>query len=195
MLAYFKALPRFILWIYAFFFGGVIYLSDRLAMVLLRTARKSEYVRRGGCQNTGMCCRSLAIEIPRSWARRSWLVRGLRGWYRSGFNFHSLGTLHGNWLVFECHHLRPDNRCGIYPYRPKLCREFPVTPLFGHGRLHKGCGFWFAKRSELGTFQEALLAKQHDRERRDYLNQGPEKILFEHREALRQDSVSQNPTS
>jgi Fe-S-cluster containining protein len=117
-----------------------------------------------------MCCKSLAIEIPLFVARWPWAVKLIHGWYRSIFNFHYLGTLKENWLVYECHYLRKDNTCGIYPYRPKLCREFPLTPLFGHGGLHKGCGFWFAKRSELGTFREKLTEQAHAQERVEYLS-------------------------
>jgi len=165
-----KALPRFFIWMLAFLFGGAIYLTDKFAYWLLRLHKRSEYVRRGHCQMTGMCCRNLAIEIPKFLARRSWFVNFIKGWYRSIFNFHALGTLQENWLVFECHYLTADNQCGIYPYRPKLCREYPLTPLFGHGRLHKGCGFWFTKRSELGTFKEKMAEKGHEQERLEYLS-------------------------
>ncbi len=188
MWTYLKALPRFFLWSYAFFFGVLVSFSQRWVSFLLRTKKDSQYVLRGACQKTGMCCRSLAIEIPHSWGRRAWLVKAVRIWYREVFNFHSLGMLYGNWLVFECHHLRPDHTCGIYPYRPSLCREFPLTPLWGHGQLHKGCGFWFVKREDLGTFQEKLSEFEHEHERREYLRKGADTVLKEYRDVLAMDS-------
>jgi len=172
LFTFLKRLPFFALWVLAFLFGGWIYLGDRFAAWLLRHSHKTEYVLKGGCARTGQCCRSLALQYPRSWVRRTWLVRILKTWYAQVFNFHYLGTVNENWLVFECHYLKNGNTCGIYPYRPKLCREFPVTPRFGHGRLHKGCGFWFTKRSEAGTFQEAMDRQGHEQERREYFSEG-----------------------
>lgn len=172
-----KVLPRFFVWILAFIFGMLIFLGDKFAYHLLRYHKKAEYVRRGGCQKTGMCCRNLAIEIPMFAAKWPWFVRMTHVWYRAIFNFHSLGTLQKNWLVYECHYLTKQNTCGIHPYRPKLCREFPLTPLFGHGRLHKGCGFWFVKRSEERTFQGKLVEKAHEQERLEYQARVSEKNL------------------
>lgn len=163
-------MPRFFIWTYVFFFGFWIYIGDLLAQKILVYSRRTEFIRQGSCQRTGQCCRNLAIQIPRSWAKRPKIVRLFNAWYRSIMNFHYLGTINENWLVFECHYLKNNNTCGVYPYRPKLCREFPLVPLFGHGRLHKGCGFWFLKRSEQGKFGAQLTKQAHDLERQEYLN-------------------------
>lgn len=158
----------------AFFFSWWLSLGHFVAGKLLFYKKRTEYVVRGGCERTGQCCRNLAIEIPASWAKRSKIVALFNLWYRTVFNFHSVGVIYGNWLVYECHYLKSNAdktkySCGIYPYRPKLCREFPIVPWFGHGRLHKGCGFWFLKRSEVGQFGEALAKQSHDLEREQYL--------------------------
>jgi Fe-S-cluster containining protein len=169
--AFLKILPRFFVWVLGFLFGSCIYLGDWAAYRLLSISRRSQYVRMGGCARTGQCCRNLALEIPGSWAKRAWIVKLFAGWYRAIFNFHYLGQKDGGWMIFECHHLRDGNVCSIYPYRPKLCREFPQLPLFGHGRLHKGCGFHYLKRSEVGKFGEALANQKHEREKLEYMNQ------------------------
>lgn len=161
----------------AFLFGSVIYLSDRLAAWILRLHRRSEYVLKGGCARTGQCCRNLALQFPKSWLKQEWLVKFITGWYRQVFNFHYIGRVHGNWLVFECHYLKNGDTCGIYPYRPKLCREYPLTPLMGHGRLHKGCGFWFVKRQDEGSFQESLERQAHEQERAEYLRESSQENL------------------
>jgi Fe-S-cluster containining protein len=168
-IAFLKILPRFAVWVLAFTFGFCIFLGDWLAYCILFIHRRSQYVRMGGCARTGQCCRNLALEIPKSWAKRPWVVSLFTRWYRTIFNFHFRGMQQDGWMVFECHHLRDGNVCSIYPYRPKLCREFPLVPLFGHGRLHKGCGFYYLKRSEQGTFAQALAEQNHGRERREYL--------------------------
>jgi Fe-S-cluster containining protein len=168
-IAFIKILPRFFVWILAFVFGRCIYWGDWLAYRLLYSHRRSQFVRMGGCARTGQCCRNLALEIPKSWAKRPWILRLFAGWYRAIFNFHFLELNQESWMVFECHHLKNGKVCSIYPYRPKLCREFPLLPLFGHGRLHKGCGFYFVKRDALGTFAETLAKNEHEQDRREYL--------------------------
>ncbi len=124
----------------------------------------------GGCQRSGMCCRDLAIEIPQAWARRPKVVRLFQGWYRYVHNFQPTQIVNGNLLQFSCGHLSNENDCTIYPFRPKLCREYPATTLFGHAQLHKGCGFWFLERNQLKTFQEKLAEEGHAAERRAYLS-------------------------
>ena len=171
ILHFIKALPRFFVWILAFEFGSLIYFGDWFAYHLLRFHKRSEYVVKGGCARTGQCCKDLALQMPKSWVKHPRLVKLINAWYRNIFNFHYRGTINENWLVYECHYLKNGNTCGIYPYRPKLCREFPLVPLFGHGRLHKGCGFWFAKRNELGGFGETLVQKEHEAERAEYLQE------------------------
>jgi Fe-S-cluster containining protein len=174
-----KALPRFFCWVLAFLFGSAIYLGDKIAYLLLFYSRRTEFVRRGGCARTGQCCRNLALQVPNAWARRPWIVKIFNAWYRAIFNFHYLGTINQNWLVYECHYLKNGNLCSIYPYRPKLCREFPLTPLFGHGNLHKGCGYYFLQRGEIGKFREKLVEKEHEAERQAYLFQGFQKPFGE----------------
>jgi Fe-S-cluster containining protein len=164
-------LPRFYLWVLAFLLGMTIYWADKIAWKLLRYDKKSRDVRQGSCQKTGMCCRDLSIEIPESWARCPWLREGIRRWYRFLNNFQPVGTLHGRLLVFSCGYLTKENTCGIYPFRPKICREYPAVTLFGHANLHKGCGFWFIERAKLGSFEEKLKLEEHQQERVEYLSQ------------------------
>jgi hypothetical protein len=44
-----------------------------------------------------------------------------------------------------------------------------LVPHFGHGRLHKGCGYYFVERSQLGKFGEVLARQDHEKERAEYL--------------------------
>ncbi|MCP5467933.1 MAG: YkgJ family cysteine cluster protein [Deltaproteobacteria bacterium] len=155
-------------WLVIFIFTMIIYQSDRLAAHLFRIKQRSEYLRQGSCQKTGQCCQALAIEVPRSFMKREKLLHWVKRWCKSIYNFHYLGTINENWLVFECHYLSDENTCRIYPFRPKLCREFPQTTLWGKGNLHKGCGFWFLKRTDQGSFQEKLVRQQHEQERKEF---------------------------
>jgi uncharacterized protein len=72
---------------------------------------------------TGKCCRYLAlpIEEPTTWED----FDDLR-WYLAHGNI-SVFVDGGTWYltVFStCNHLLPDNRCGIYEDRPRICRDY-----------------------------------------------------------------------
>jgi Fe-S-cluster containining protein len=88
-----------------------------------------------GClcdQCAALCCRYFALPIdnPKS-ARQYDDIR----WY----------LCHENVVVFieekqwylgimsRCKHLQPDNRCGIYEKRPKVCREYTTDNCDYHG--------------------------------------------------------------
>lgn len=72
---------------------------------------------------TGKCCRYFALPIDTPETRRD--LDFIR-WY----------LLHGQATVFvedddwylmvhtKCKHLKDDNRCGVYEYRPQICREY-----------------------------------------------------------------------
>jgi uncharacterized protein len=76
-----------------------------------------------GCEQCGLCCTYLAIEIdgPTTVKRATELL-----WYL----YHQDVSLYLNdddWMIqFEttCRHLTADRRCGVYATRPHICREF-----------------------------------------------------------------------
>lgn len=75
---------------------------------------------------TARCCRyfSLPIETPKSWDDYD-AIR----WYMFHGKVH-LFVDNGKWylLIFgDCQHLQPDNRCGTYDTRPKICRKYSTT--------------------------------------------------------------------
>lgn len=124
---------------------GFIGVCDWIAMKIITVFKKPEYVRKGACQMTGQCCRAIGMEFPKSWHKFPKLLNLVKRWHYLRYNFTYLGTT-GNMLVYECNYLTKDNKCGIHPVRPKLCRDYPKLPLFGYTKLHKGCGFSFQKR-------------------------------------------------
>ena len=72
---------------------------------------------------TAKCCRyfSLAIDQPESFADFEYLR-----WYVQ-HEHATIFTEDDDWFVLVhtiCEHLRPDNRCGIYETRPKICRDY-----------------------------------------------------------------------
>src|SRR5215831_19762016 len=129
-------LPLFYVWLWVFAFQMGVYLSDRLAWKLLRYDKRSRYLRQGHCARTGMCCQNLAVELPASWVRRPWLLKFFQRWYAQVHNFQSTGPPQGKLLPLTCGHLRQGNLCSIYPYRRKLCREYPSVSVLGYVELH-----------------------------------------------------------
>ncbi|MCE9624241.1 MAG: YkgJ family cysteine cluster protein [Deltaproteobacteria bacterium] len=170
-LRFLKKILLFNLWCAVFVLQMTIYWSERLTWKLLRYEKKTRFVRRGSCQRTGLCCQTLAIELPASWVKRGWVVRFFQGWYGNIHNFQPAGDPQGRLLPFSCGYLKDGNLCSVYPYRPKLCREYPFVTLFGSIELHRGCGFWFVERSKLGGFGEVLAGQEHEAERRQYLSE------------------------
>lgn len=162
-----KSLPRFCAWAVVFTLHMIIFFGDKIAWKLLRGERKGQYVRMGSCQKSGVCCKMIGIGFPRYWLKSRWIVKTIHWYMRFIHNFYPQGTTVDKMLVFECRNLTPDNSCGIYPFRPKICREFPFVTLSSHSKLYKGCGYWFIERNKLGTFEEKMAASEHEKNRRE----------------------------
>jgi Fe-S-cluster containining protein len=141
-----------------FIIEGIISLMENLSYQILHLFWKTEYVRKGECQMTGQCCRAIGMELPRSWYRYPRLIHFVTKWHELRYHFTFLRR-QDKLLVYECQYLK-NNRCGIHLVKPKLCRDFPKTKLFGITKLHKGCGYQFVKRGGK-SFEEVLRNQAH----------------------------------
>lgn len=65
---------RFLVQCILFFLEGFIYVCEQIAHWILTLFKKPEYVRVGGCKNTGQCCRAIGIEFPKFWHRHPKLI-------------------------------------------------------------------------------------------------------------------------
>lgn len=126
--------------------------------IFLKIFFRTEFVRRGQCRMTGLCCQNIGMEVPRSWLKRPRLLKWIQKWHQLRYRFDYQG-IQDNMLVYSCRDLTPDKRCSIQWMKPKLCRDYPPTPLFGILKLHKGCGFYFEKR-EGADFGKIIRKKQ-----------------------------------
>lgn len=169
-----KSLPRFLIWTFIFCLQMIIYAADKFAWKVLGHGKKTQYIRQGSCQNTGECCKKIGIGLPKSWLKRPWIAQSFRWYMQTIHNFYPLDEEHAKMLLFQCRYLRSDNKCGIYPFRPTICREYPQTTLLGRAEVHRGCGFWFIEREKMGTFEEKMKEVEHRENRRTYL----QKIQF-----------------
>lgn len=136
---------RLLLKIFFFFLEAILGFFEKVQGLVVKLFFKSEYVRKGACGNSGQCCQAIGIEFPRSWKKYPRFLKTIEGWYYLKNNFRATGY-QDNLMVLSCGYLTKDNKCGIHRFKPKLCRDFPITPLFGITKLHKGCGYYFEKR-------------------------------------------------
>jgi len=140
------ALPRYLIWNVSFLLEMVIYLADKLAWKILRMDHRTRYIREKACEQTGVCCEAIGLEVPRTWIRYHWMVYLFNAYQKHIHNFHCEGIQGEQMLVYTCGYFK-NRRCTIHPFRPKLCREYPQLTLNGHAKVHKGCGFKFKLRN------------------------------------------------
>ena len=115
-------------------------------------------------QCSGLCCRYFALPIDNPTTVRDY--DNIR-WY----------LLHENVVVFiekkqwfigvmtRCKHLEPDNRCGIYETRPRICREFSTENCDYHGGDY-GFEKLFTSGDQLRTYAEEKLNANRKGKRR-----------------------------
>lgn len=150
-----KAIFLFIIRFIYLVFGLFFMYMERIANWTIGYNRKTEHIRKGSCRKCGKCCKLLAIQYPNCFNKWQWLIRQLIKWqeFHYGFKFENS---EGNYLLYSCTLIKPDNTCSIYRMRPRLCREYPKVKLYGRPYAFIECGFYFVRRDGLPTFDEAL---------------------------------------
>ena len=116
-----------------------ILLDLACASLVQKMIRPKFYVR-GQCDKRGTCCKHIVGDPPR-WVKRTRLLQAFAAYHRVMHNFEVVARGPDEQLIFSCGHLRSDGRCGIYRYRPRICRNYPVLPFYGPPRLLPGCGY------------------------------------------------------
>ena len=104
----------------------------------------TQWVRRGGCQKTGLCCKLIVMDLHPI-ARLPFLYKIVSKaaiWVSEKINGFTYAGQEGKEVIaFTCNRLAKDNTCMDYKNRPRICREYPQVKYFGKPLLHKGCGF------------------------------------------------------
>jgi len=113
---------------------------DLQALKVLQKAVPPRYVVRGGCQKRGLCCTQI-VGNPPNFVKKSVLLKLFAVYHRVVHNFSVVGRGVDDSLIFRCGHLRSDGRCGIYRYRPLICRNYPVLPFYEAPPILPGCGY------------------------------------------------------
>lgn len=121
-------------------------LLDLQAVRLLQRLVKPRYELRGACQQRGACCTQIVGNPPGFMRRRPKVLAGFAHFHRLMHNFHVVGRGDGGELIFRCGYVKQDGGCGIYRWRPRLCRVYPLLPFFSPPKLLPGCGYRTALR-------------------------------------------------
>ncbi len=115
-------------------------LMDLGIYALLRKIVRPDYEVRGQCDQRGVCCQHIVSDPPR-WLKRGWPLRLYVAFHATWHNFFVVARGPNDEVIFSCNHLQSDGRCGIWRFRPRLCRDYPLRPIFGIPKVLPGCGF------------------------------------------------------
>lgn len=103
---------------------------------------------------TAKCCRYYAFPITKP---TTWKDFDYMRWYL----MHGKAAIwvdDGHWYIqvfADCHHLLPDNRCGIYETRPEVCREYTTDNCeYDLDSSHK---MLFETAEQVDEYAEAVL--------------------------------------
>lgn len=108
---------------------------------LMRIIIPPRYEVVGQCNQRGDCC-TMILGVPPSFVHRSKILTNLfLAYHRVLHNFTPVGRGPEDAYIFACGHLQTDGRCGIYRYRPFICRNYPVRPYFHAPPILPGCSY------------------------------------------------------
>ncbi|MDP7038656.1 MAG: YkgJ family cysteine cluster protein [Myxococcota bacterium] len=104
-----------------------------------------KYALIGECVSCGECCKAIYGDPP-AFIKNSKLLALYIGYHQIAHNFSVRGRGPKDEVIFSCNHLQSDNRCGIYFWRPFLCRNYPLRPLYTQLNLLPLCSYQTAHR-------------------------------------------------
>ncbi len=133
------------------------------------TLQGQYYERTGSCNQCGKCCTHIYLVYGQQTINSLEMFEDIKAKSSEYHHFIPLPEQHDpDGLLFQCVHLQPDNRCGIYAERPTFCRQYPSehSILMG-GKLAEGCGYQFRL---LNSFQD-ILRQVHQTEGPTRLNE------------------------
>ena len=136
--------------------GALLRLSCRCIMLFftlfecavmdgLRKIMRPKYELLGDCVSCGECCKAIYGDPP-AFIKNSKLLALYIGYHQIAHNFSVRGRGPKDEVIFSCNHLQSDNRCGIYFWRPLLCRNYPLRPLYIQLNLLPLCSYQTAHR-------------------------------------------------
>ncbi len=118
---------------------------DNFLTALTRKLFPTRYKLTGHCRQCGQCCRRIILTMTPAQARSPLFTNLSVRWISWLFGFRLLEIDHEHdSLVFDCRHQLADGRCGVYRWRPNVCRNYPLVDYFKKPVLLPGCGYTVA---------------------------------------------------
>jgi len=116
-------------------------LLELAAERLVRLVKRPRFVLTGQCHHRGVCCQQIVGDPPRFVKRQRWLLELFCRYHLVAHRFRVVGRGPEDELIFSCEHLTAEGQCGIYRFRPYLCRNYPLVPFYEAPKVLPGCGF------------------------------------------------------
>ena len=113
---------------------------ELLALALIRRIVRPEFLVEGECLRCGACCEHIVGDPPR-WIKETKLLSVYLAYHRLTHRFRPIQRGPNGEVIFSCGHLQSDGRCGIYRFRPLICRNYPVIPYYGVPGLLPDCTY------------------------------------------------------
>ncbi len=120
-------------------------LMETAAIRVVQQVIRPRFVLQGECHECGDCCRSI-LGVPPRFIRKTRLMGLYLYYHRVAHRFTPREIGEEGEIIFECGHLQSDGRCGIYWFRPLLCRNYPIVPFYHAPSLLPGCSYQIAPR-------------------------------------------------
>lgn len=115
------------------------------ALKLIQAIVRPEFVVQGECHRCGACCEHIVGDPPR-FIKNTGLLAIYLAWHRLAHRFTPTHRGPNAEIIFSCGHLQNDGRCGIYRFRPLICRNYPVVPYYSAPGLLPDCTYSVAPR-------------------------------------------------
>lgn len=100
----------------------------------------------GSCKKRGLCCKNIAVYVPKAFFKYAFLSKVVITWYCFVYNFTYLSkNTSEQVLLFKCNYLK-EKGCSIYWKRPFICRNYPdIAQFFKRPTFLPGCGYQIEK--------------------------------------------------
>jgi len=124
------------------FLISFVLLDNLLTNLPKKILFKSRWKLEGKCKQCGVCCQEIYMKITPKQLSSKFFTNLAIKWTCWLFDFILLDVDYENYyLVFTCHHRRPDGKCGNYFWRPNVCRNYPLVDYFDEPKTLPNCGF------------------------------------------------------
>ena len=118
---------------------------ELLALRIIRLVIRPEFLIQGECLRCGACCEHIVGDPPK-FIKETKLLSVYLAYHRLTHRFRAISRGPNGEVIFSCGHLQDDGRCGIYRFRPLICRNYPVIPYYSVPGLLPDCTYKVAPR-------------------------------------------------